>query len=148
MVLLVEAVVFSSTARVVDHRIEPNQQTSSFKNQVPYYTPKNDMPTLNWLNVDRDQNLHQHNAAQSSTIVEGEQANSATERTLMLFSDRIIADKVEVNKSIFIIHRSFLITHAAKTTPFLIDRTYRIAALFQKKQMEGTVDNRHCWTKS
>lgn len=89
------------------------------------------MAMLEWLNVGRDQNLHQHSAAQFGNLARTEQDDSATKCTLALFLERIVTDKVEVNDLFLIIDHSFLITTTAKTTPLPTCRAYRITALFQ-----------------
>ncbi|KAI0570462.1 Fungal-trans domain-containing protein, partial [Pyrenophora tritici-repentis] len=92
--------------------IEPGQRTSSFQNQISYYTPENETCLLDWLKLGCDKNLQQHSLAQPCDSPATKQGDGAAERTLALFLDRVVADK-------------------AQTNSLLIHRTYRVAALFQ-----------------
>ncbi|KAI1553916.1 hypothetical protein PtrEW4_012312, partial [Pyrenophora tritici-repentis] len=51
--------------------------------------------------------------------------------TLTFFSERIVADKAEVNDLFLFLDRSALIFNATKAKPFSTQKTYRITALFQ-----------------
>ncbi|EUC26878.1 hypothetical protein COCCADRAFT_42192 [Bipolaris zeicola 26-R-13] len=86
------------------------QQTSSFQNQTPYYTPRNEDSMPDWLKLDCDQSLHQHSTAQPRDYLGTTQDNGAAEWTLALFLDRVVDDKAE---------------------SFLNHKTYRVSSLFQ-----------------
>ncbi|EFQ92736.1 hypothetical protein PTT_10108 [Pyrenophora teres f. teres 0-1] len=60
------------------------QQTSGFQNEIPYYTPRNDTPMPDWLRLGRNQNLHQHNAAQFCEFIETERDDGACDGSRLL----------------------------------------------------------------
>ncbi|KAJ5055165.1 hypothetical protein J3E74DRAFT_469272 [Bipolaris maydis] len=111
-----ETILSTNHIQIID------QQTDSFHNQIPHYISRNNTPMLDWLITDHDEHLHQHSTAQFCDTVETEQEDGVTERTLTLFSERTVADKVE--KKLLSIHK-----------------TYKIITLFQNAN--GSSRRRH-----
>ncbi|KAH9876386.1 hypothetical protein J1614_003865 [Plenodomus biglobosus] len=122
---------------IVDWKLEPGQQINSFENQIPYCTSRNETPMLDWPRLGRDQNLNQDSAAVFCDFLEAEQDHSAAKCTLALFSERIVADKSEVNNLFLFIDHTSLITYTAQTKPLLTHKSYRITALFQNADRES-----------
>ncbi|EAT89303.1 hypothetical protein SNOG_02572 [Parastagonospora nodorum SN15] len=116
--IIVEAAVPPTAERMVDERIEPCQQMSSSQNEMPYYVSRNDTPMMDWLKLGCDQIPHQHSTAQLCDLLGTEADSSGGGCTLALFSERIVADKAEVNDLSLFIDRSSLMFNAAKTRPF------------------------------
>lgn len=57
----------------------------------------NDTATLNWLELDYEENLHQHSTAQLDGLLGTNEDGGGATRTLALFSERIVDDEAEVN---------------------------------------------------
>ncbi|KAF7573953.1 Fungal-trans domain containing protein [Pyrenophora tritici-repentis] len=91
---------------------ESGDQAGSLQNQMSCGNSRNDIVTLDWLELGYDENLHQHNTVQRHSLLGTKADSGGATCILALFSERIVADKVE-------------------TRPCSTHRTYRIAALFQ-----------------
>ncbi|CAE7033948.1 hypothetical protein PTTW11_05314 [Pyrenophora teres f. teres] len=103
-----EAITNSNQAEITD------QQTSSFQNQMLYFSPSADMLMLDWLSPTCDQTLSKNGAAKFYDFVGIEHDGCANKCTISLFSERIVPD-----------------TTTAKTKPSSAHQTHRITALFQ-----------------
>ncbi|KAI0604123.1 hypothetical protein TUN205_11630 [Pyrenophora tritici-repentis] len=86
---------------------------------------------LDWLKLGCDQIPHQHSTAQLCDLPGTEADSGGAGCTLTFFSERIVADKAEVNDLFLFLDRSALIFNATKAKPFSTQKTYRITALFQ-----------------